>query len=354
MSVPNKDFRKNFKILVIKTRAMGDTILTSAALTSLGEQFPGAEIHVLVPRVWSSLIENHPNCSKIHRWQKKESFLGWVWRIRREKFDVVIALHAGQTSARLARVSGAPVRSVHFHGLNEKNHHSTVEISGKGQVKPILQRDHDALRAVGVEKELASSTQVFLTESEQQEGKAWFESHSVLGAREGAPLLALGLGASRPTKCWPIEKYQELALEWKRRTQGKVLLVVGPSEQELTLGFADHCAVLCEKDLRLTAAILSRCDLFIGNDSGPKHMAVAVGVKTITVFGPENPFEWHPYDRKEHPVVFHDGLSCRASVGPENPAWCGIEVCKKENHRCMKDIQVREVVELWPHKYLNF
>src|SRR5205814_697880 len=88
--------------------------------------------------------------------------------------------------------------------------------------------------------------------------------------------------------------------------------------------------------LRELAAILSEADVFLGNDSGPKHLAVAVGTPTVTLFGPEHPFEWHPYPKERHPYFFMEGLACRKDGQAGMPPWCAVQECVIEEHKCMK------------------
>ena len=65
-------------------------------------------------------------------------------------------------------------------------------------------------------------------------------------------------------------------------------------------------------------------------------MAASLGVPTVTLFGPENPTEWHPYDRAKHPVFFLADLPCRMVHSSGDLPWCGIPLCVREQHRCMQ------------------
>jgi len=91
--------------------------------------------------------------------------------------------------------------------------------------------------------------------------------------------------------------------------------------------------------------MLSQLAVFAGNDSGPRHLAVAVGTPTVTLFGPEHPFEWHPYPEDRHPRFFVDNLPCRRDAMPGMPAWCGLHDCVAEAHKCMTMIEAGPVFE---------
>ncbi len=247
-------------------------------------------------------------------------------------------------------MTGASLRSVHFHGHTDANRHSTVEIAGKGTVKPAIERDMDAVRALGVDVASgAAMPSIVLREDEKAAARAWLDRGKL-----PQPLLTIGLGASRPTKSWPVERYAALATAWHARTGGGIVALAGPDESSLlqlfveSLGTGDRRPpVLCESRLsvRQLAAVLACARVHVGNDSGPKHLAIAVGTRTVTLFGPEHPLEWHPYPADLHPFLFVEGLPCRRDAHPGMPPWCGLQVCTEEKHKCMRMIPVDRVLE---------
>ncbi len=336
------------KVLLVKTRAMGDTILSTAALNSLRDSLPDScQIHVMAPAPWHVLLEEHPSVDRLWVVNKKSGLIEKMKQIRdirRERFDAVFALHASNSTAWIAKLSGAPNRSVHFHGITDSNRFSTVEISGKGQIKPILERDFDAIKAIVPAAEM-KKTSLVIAECAKNEAQKILDQKKLK-----SPYLVIGLGASRPAKMWPVERFHQLAQRWISEKKGSVIVIAGPDESELASSFAndENTLVRLGGDLMVNAGLIARAEWFIGNDSGPKHLAVALGVKTLTLFGPENPFEWHPYDRKAHPVIFIEGLSCRKALAEGLPEWCGIHQCVEQKHRCMREISVDQVRnKLW-------
>ncbi len=356
------------KILAVKLRSLGDTVLFTASLAELVRCFPQAEIHVLVRSQWAGVLEGHPGIHKVWTWDppsglvaKLRDFSQWAIRLRREKFDIAIHFHASSSSAWLTRMTGAKVRSIHFHGYQQPNRFSTVEIPGKGVTKPIIERDLDALRALGLVVSSEKGPRVFLESIEIQEALSFL-------AKKGlkSPVLAISLGASRPTKCWPLEKFAVLALNWALKTQGSVLAFVGPKEGKILEEFQSQVShflitrlpdpkqrlevqgrLVSSQDfpIRKLAAILSQVSVLLGNDSGPKHLTVAVGTPTVTLFGPEHPFEWHPYSKDQHSYFFIESLECRQSADAGAPPWCGLQECVIENHQCMKKIEEDSVLK---------
>jgi ADP-heptose:LPS heptosyltransferase len=356
------------KILAVKLRALGDTILMTAPLAELRRAFPKAEIHVAVTSNWAELLEHDPAVDRVWPYvrykdtpARAKAIARLALRLRRENFDCVVNFHASPSSATLAFATGARVRSIHFHGHGDKNRYSTVTVPGKGQVKPVIERDMDTLRGLGLEVPAGQLPRISLQRTEiiQAEDR-------LSRMRLTRPVLALGLGASRPTKSWPIERFAELALAWCRATGGSAIGLASAAEEELAREFLrrvdDALAHSLENaheragararivtetglGLRQLAALVQHCSVFAGNDSGPRHLAVAVRTPTVTLFGPEHPFEWHPYPTETHPYFFIETLDCRKDAQPGMPPWCGLETCVEREHRCMRDIGIDAVLK---------
>lgn len=349
------------RILAMKLRAMGDTVLMTAPLVELKKRYPQAEIHVVVTHLWAPLLQGHPAITKVWPYEyqpsataRARSLARMAFQLRPLKFDWAINFHASPSSAALIYATGAPVRSIHFHGLKDKNRFSNVEIPGKGITKPIIERDMDAIRALGVTCPIGLMPELQIQDSEIKRA----EQHLISLKLEG-PILALGLGASRPTKIWSLERMASIALRWISDRQGSVLSFSSRDEAKLLQSFLDHIdkklllqySDIAERrrirgrifsqvqmPLRHMGALMKLSCAYIGPDSGPKHIAVASGTPTVTLFGPEDPFEWHPYSIDQHPYHFMEGLSCRRDQEANQKPWCGLHTCVIEEHRCMTSI----------------
>ncbi|MGK5090061.1 glycosyltransferase family 9 protein [Bdellovibrionota bacterium FG-2] len=353
------------KILAIKLRSLGDTVLMTAALTELRRAYPQAKIHVLVTSRWAAILENHPAIDHIWPFERHpekaaraKAVARTALKLRHEKYDWVINFHASPSSALIAFGCGARERSIHFHGHKDKNRYSTVLVPGKGELKPIIERDIDAIRALGTHVQAGIMPSLFLLPKEREEFQP---------TPSGSRILALGLGASRPTKTWPLRRFAETAVRWC--TEGtenlnQVVALVGQDEPHLRQNFLraledalsllapekrsalkDRISIASSLSIRKMAALLSQTAVFLGNDSGPKHVAAAVGTPTVTLFGPEHPFEWHPYPRDRHPYFFIEHLACRKDHFPGMPEWCSVFQCIEETHPCMIQISVDEVCQ---------
>jgi len=345
------------KILAIKLRSMGDTMLLSASLDALKDAFPETQIHVAVATPWAPVFIHHPAVSRIwpvDRHQDKiargKAIARAAIALRKEGYDAILNFHASPSSATLAFATGSRVRAIHFHSGNTKSRYSTLEIPDRGVLKTILEKDLDTIRAFGVPVESSRyQTSIHLKPTEKNDA---FQLLEGMGLKR--PILALGLGSTRPTKHWGAEKFAELASGWAAKTQGGVLLITGPGEearaQEVLKrlgqsGGSARAGNLHNAELRTLAACLSQCAAYAGNDCGPKHVAAAAGIPTATVFGPESPEQWHHYPRERHPYFYQPDLACRKDALPGMPAWCVLQSCEIEKHKCLQGIPAASVLE---------
>ena len=354
------------RILVTKFRAMGDTILLTAAIKELHRIFPQAQIHVAVTEPWVWLLEGFPGVTKLwpvnwhnDRTSRTKAATRLAFQLRKEKFDIVCACHASPTSAMVALSTGAKIRSIHFHSFKAKNMYSTVTVPGKGIMKPVVERDLDTIRGLGVTVTEGVMPEVFLKEEEKslarEEFKAW-------GLK--SPVLGVALGASRPTKMWPLHRFAEVAQKWIKETNGSVLVISGPGEEALNEEFfrsipnqpelRQAIQVMPGCNVRVLAARVSQLNSLVGNDSGPRHLATALDVPTVTLFGPEHPLEWHPYPQDKHPRLFIEPLPCRSNTEPGSPPWCGLFECIVESHQCMTRITADQVFEQLSRVYRDY
>jgi heptosyltransferase-2 len=342
----------------MKLRALGDTVLMTAPLLELQKAYPDAEFHVACMDPWAGVFDHFPGISKIWSYERHreptaraKALTRLALKLRREKYDVVVNLHASPSSATLCFAMGARHRAIHFHGHRDRDRYSTVSIPGKGTLKPIIERDMDTVRALGIPVVEGKLPKLFLHPVEQTKARERLRLQGFEGK-----LLGIGLGSSRPTKTWAVERYAEVAVRWCRDTGGTAVAFVAPDERDRGLLFlkavdeqlrlqipevGERATVRAKLgletalDLRLLAALVAECTVFVGNDSGPRHVAVALGIPTVTLFGPEHPFEWHPYPVDRHPKFFIEPLECRRDGAPGMPAWCGLHTCVEQAHRCM-------------------
>lgn len=346
------------KILAIKIRPLAETLIFTAALRELARLLPATEIHVVANQRWASLLADLPFIHRvwpIERHARKVSRARAIARLglqlRARKFDWALGFHGSPSVATLAFAAGARQRAIHFHGHRDPTGFANVPIPRRMHTTNAFQKDLDVLRAFGLAVGNVDPTPMIAL---QEEERAQAESY-LSGLGINGPRLGLAIGANRPSKIWPVENYVELARRWCDATGGSVVTITKSGDEEVRDAFATRAKGIVPRlqiahddvndaDPRRMAALISRLNLLAGNDTGPRHLAVAAGIPSLTFFGPEEPFDWHPYDRRRHPAFFIPKLACRNDGRAGEPAWCGITHCTVENHRCMKGLRVDEAL----------
>ena len=152
----------------------------------------------------------------------------------------------------------------------------------------------------------------------------------------GLPILVLAPGSGASEKNWPAAYYLQLAQWWCQQLRGKVVVVVGPVEAERRglEQLLSSCTVASGLDLAQLAALLIRCDVYVGNDSGVSHLAGAVGARTVAIFGPTDEQQWAP--RGPRVSILRRPISCSP---------CGDSALKRCPHRsCLTDLTPAEVL----------
>ena len=142
------------------------------------------------------------------------------------------------------------------------------------------------------------------------EALRWCEEFWVKHTLHHRAILTIAPGSGAREKNWPAECFQTVSRWWRGRTGGVVVLLIGPVEQErggVEL-LRQGCIVASGLRLAQVAALLSRSDVYLGNDSGISHLAAATGVRTVALFGPSAPRQWAPRGKKS--VVLRRQLDC--------------------------------------------
>jgi heptosyltransferase-3 len=327
------------KILVIKLRYIGDVLLATPVLHALRERFPDAHLAMAVNRGTEDVLKGNPDLNEVlvvERGGPAAQFR-FFQAVRRRGFDCVIDLTDGDRAAVLALLSGAPVMI----GLNEEHRwrgllYTTVVRSGP-DVLHRVERDLETVRPLGIEPKAGS---LVLRVAPQDEAVAAGLLDGIAGEKlsDGARLVMLQPGARYWFKAWPAERFAELAGRLAEQHGCRILVGGDARERDLAEAIragarAPVVSLAGRLSLLQYAAVLKRCALFVGNDNGPMHMAAALGVPVVALFGPSNPAEWGP--RGARVEVLYKGLDCRRCFHP---------TCTRGEESCMRQITVEEVL----------
>ena len=320
--------------MVIKLRGIGDAVLATPALQALKRSDPDLRLTAMLPAPADQVLRCCPYVNDLVSWAKgREGSV--VLSLRRARFDCVVNLHASLRSAFLGYLSGARVRVIHDHG--GRPYFTTVRVPEATVRKSAIERDLDAVRALGVPVSPSLRPEVFLSSEEKAWAEAFLEEKKV----QGEAVVLVAIGASTPSKRWPPERFGRLCAKLSSEQRVRVLLSSTPADEGLLERFFRECPgerVIRVHDvpIRQVMALLWTSRLTIGNDSGIKHLACGLGTPTLTLFGPEDIEEWHPYSPEDGHEVIVKEVACRGK-------GCGLLEC--EDLTCLRQISVEEVLE---------
>lgn len=329
------------RVCVIKPSALGDVVQAMPLLRVLRRRFPRAEITWVIASGLSDLVAPHPLVDRVIRFERRGGWRAWrrlLGELRAARFDLVFDLQGLARTGLMTAATGAPVRI----GLESAREgaslavHRTIPDSGRNM--PAHARYWRVAEELGL-GEQDRATPIAVSRSD-----AAFAA-SVLPADRLK--MALVPGAKWVTKRWPPEKFARLAVTAFRKT-GAVPVVVGaPDEIDLCgevmrtlLRLAPGCGALNlagGTTLRQLAAVLAGCDFAVSNDTGPMHLAAAVGTPVVGIFTCTDPVRSGPPGPRHE--LLQTGVPCAGSYRKQCP-FAGADRCA-----CLEDVQVAAVWE---------
>jgi lipopolysaccharide heptosyltransferase I len=333
------------RILIVKLSAIGDIIHTLPAVAALRQAYPKAWLAWIAENAGANLLRGNPDIDELigvdtrawrANWWVGVRHLWYVTRhLRRAGFDLCIDFQGLLKSTLFTVLSGAPARLgfprqrcreplsamlTNLHGPLVDPHLHVVE-----QLMALLQ----PLGITSAERRFA----IPMSDADAHFAvRVWRES----GLTAQVPVVVLNPGAAWETKRWGELNFARLNDALIRRYQVRTLLTWGPGEEALIQRVVRATtytpAIAPATTLLQLAALLSRGTVFVGGDTGPLHLAAAVGTPTVALFGPSNPRRNGPYGRGH--IVLQRQLPC---------SNCYQRAC---NHwECLPGIEVEMVVQ---------
>jgi lipopolysaccharide heptosyltransferase I len=293
------------RILIVRLGSMGDIIHALPVAAALRAAFPSAYIAWLVDARWSALVEQARGLDAV-LCVPRDSWAGLragMARVRGEQFDCVVDVQGLYKSAILARLSGAPARV----GFD----HKSARESGAAffyNVRVFPPHGHRIEKNVALAARLGAAfvprelpaRQIFPLQVPAEAEERLRRSLCAQGVR-GYFVLAPGGGWR--SKCWPAEKFGELHRRLAARTGWRGLISYGPGElplaQAVRQAAGSPAPLVVDMDLPQLMAAMRGAQLFVGGDTGPLHLAVALGTPVVGLYGPTDPAQTGPYSRED-------------------------------------------------------
>ncbi len=337
------------RVLLLNATALGDWFFSTPTFRALKETYPHWRLDVLVNPACKDLAAHNPHLSRLWLYPGRRARLFSLMRqIRRQHYDLVMILHGNDPEATLiARAAGTPFI------IGSAN--SPLAFAYAATVPPPGLFEHAIERRLAYARLLGADTQdrhmdLAVPPAEMQKARDLLVRH--LG---GLPdcLIALHPTGSAPYKRWPLERYAEVGKFIQERYQAPILIISGgqdrPIAEKLAAQLPGPALVTGGRyPLLNVAALLSHCRLLVANDSGPLHMALALGIPTIALLGADHPARIGPCQTDTATYLYAKDSSC-----PEPD--CLTRGCP--DNLCLKAISTADVIATiqnwWEPRFLG-
>lgn len=345
------------KILVCHTGAwIGDMVMLTPSLRALKRAFPESCLVFLLRQNVAEMMNTNPYVDKCIVDSKTDgrlqSFSRLVRKIREFQFDMAVILHP--TSVRnilLPFLAGVPIRvGSNYRGRDIFLTHSCQNKTDIHEVERYLNviesLDNNTAQLTDdfVKKQNAISTNLeyWHTDEERQSVQALLSSEGILSNDR---FIAINVGTTWQTKQWDLINFSQVISELSDRIQNYKIILTGSSSETAyvkDIKLSNMTINLIGKtDILQLGALLEMCDVCLTCDSGPMHIAAAVGTPTVALFGPTAPNRHRPYGEED--TIIEKPVPCRP---------CYKRTCHRQDTQflCMKEITTAEVVQTLVNK----
>jgi ADP-heptose:LPS heptosyltransferase len=286
--------------LVLFPGALGDFVCFLPALAVLSQD---AQIHLLARSEFADLVSLGVNVGSLERYEIHRLFVPGAAQEKRLRdfFGAYSSIFSWMGSG----------QSVFIRELAFVSHDRAVVFPFQPGQKRMHQADY-YLACVGRPSPETSIPEIPL----KPEVLAWCEDYWRKHFLSGKRVIALAPGSGSRQKNWPASSFRAVADWWRRRPGSAVMVLLGPVEEEKEnySALCQGAVRVCDSNLGQLAALLARSDLYLGNDSGVSHLAAAMGVVSLVLFGPSSVDQWAP--RGKHVTIVTQNVECAPCAAP--------------------------------------
>ncbi len=328
------------KIIIFSPNWVGDSVISTVMLNPIKQEFPLATIVIAANKYVYPLWKANPLVKEVWGSETRGlayiiSYIKFFFRLKKNNFDLAIILPHCFRYALFAFFAGIPLRVAYHVG------HRKILLTHYLDYNPSLRKEHmldnylAILKALGIE---SRNRELVLHVAREDETKAenFLQTHQIA---KDEMIIGIGPGAIYgEAKRWPKEKYLKLINALSGAYKARIFIFTGPGEKALANWFKGkvHNSYVIFIDHSLLSEVMGlikKCSLFIGNDSGLIHIASALNIKSISLFGSTSPKWTAPYGGNN--IILYKQISCSP---------CFARVCNLGHYSCLNSISVKDVM----------
>lgn len=333
------DWQTVERVLVVRLRSIGDTVLSTPSLYALKRFLPHASVDILLEDWVAPVLDGFPQVDNVITFERKSTSARArvARRLRANRYDVVYNLHGGTTATLLARATGARHRvgyeTYQYARLHNHLSPSSSSLWGRNKTHSVEQQ-LALLGWTGVPVSDRPPTQLAVT----GEAAATIAAKLETAGLEETPFAIIHPAAAFATKQWAADKFARVAEDLAGQSLGVVVITASNETHivdELKRDTSTPLVAFTDLSLPEITALLARARLFVGNDSGIAHIAAAVQTPSVVIFGSSNIAHWRPWAAAAAEVVVEE-MECQPCHG---------YFCEKfAEPECIKRVPVERVM----------
>ncbi|MGA1870430.1 MAG: glycosyltransferase family 9 protein [bacterium] len=294
------------KILLIQLRQIGDVLMCTPALRALRSTFKRAEITFMVEHFSYCALMHNPNIDKFiipSRKMSASEYIHLIARLKKERYDIIIDFFQNPKSAAITWLSRAEKR-ISFK-CKWRNWAYTITVDPGDDDQYAAVQKLRLLRPLEIEYSDGGVLDLYVSD----EDRKWADNlFNYLDFKSDDLILALSPVSRRAYKVWPGEYFAELCNYLIKKYGAKILFTWGPGEKSHINEIVSRMETKPHLNYSISTiqqlkALFEKSSLFIGNDNGPRHIAISAGIPTVGIFGITNPHRWTPPHSPLHTII---------------------------------------------------
>lgn len=328
---------------MLRMSGVGDVLWTTPLLRALRRGLPKASIHYVVRESCAAVLENNPDVDEllVYRGGGLSSQLAFLGEIRARRCDLCLDLVGTPRTAIQSLASGAGVR-IGFDFGYRRLFYNRVLSSREANYGHEVEFNLYTLRELDLPEAGRELTYNFTQEEREYQAGVWQE----LGYNQSNTVVGFLPTGGWACKRWPVENFSELGRMASEQGGRRYLVFWGSrSEREdaerIARDIGPRAAMAPQTTLRQMAALLSGCTAVVGNDTGPLHIATALGVPVVSFYGPTSPRSQGPWGQG-HRVLRDESLGCLVC----NRTDCGDPKCMRGIPAAVASQALEQIVRL--------